>query len=109
MPTSKPLAPQCVPLANIPIGRPRQIVAVDIYEVPVSSGTTYIYWWCKCTAQNGRMQSSARDQTANRITEELIKLFATYDLPEILYSDQGRNFESAILSVVSILLTYCNC
>ena len=37
-----------------------------------------------------------RDQAANRITEELMKLFTTYGQPEILHSDQGQNFENAI-------------
>ena len=34
---TKPPAPQHVPLTNTPIGRPWQMVAVDILEVPVSS------------------------------------------------------------------------
>ena len=37
------------------------------------------------------------DQTAARITRELIKLFSVYAHPEIFHSDQGRNFESSIL------------
>ena len=60
-------------------------------------GTTDIYWWCKITSLKWADVIPLRDQTANRITEELMKLFATYGQPEILHSDQGRNFESAIL------------
>jgi len=37
------------------------------------------------------------DQTAKRITSELIHVFAKYGLPTTLHSDQGRNFESSIL------------
>ena len=40
------------------------------------------------------------DQTASRITTELIKFFCTYGPPQILHSDQGRNFESAIFTQV---------
>ena len=40
------------------------------------------------------------DQTASRITAELIKFFSTYGPPQILHSDQGRNFESAIFTQV---------
>ena len=38
-----------------------------------------------------------QNQTAVLITEELVKLCATYGLPEIVHSDQGRAFESTIL------------
>ena len=38
-----------------------------------------------------------RDQTAARITEELVKLFSTLGIPEVLHSDQGQNFESTVL------------
>ena len=37
------------------------------------------------------------DQTAVRITNELVKLFSMLGLPQIVHSDQGKNFESAIL------------
>ena len=40
------------------------------------------------------------DQSASRITTELIKFFCTYGPPQILHSDQGRNFESAIFTQV---------
>ena len=39
-------------------------------------------------------------QTASRITNELIKFSCTYGPPQILHSDQGRNFESAIFTQV---------
>ena len=37
------------------------------------------------------------NQSAERITKELIKVFSRYGIPDILHSDQGRNFESTIL------------
>ncbi|KAL5479651.1 hypothetical protein EMCRGX_G023202 [Ephydatia muelleri] len=37
------------------------------------------------------------DQTAIRVTAEQVKLFCTYGIPEIVHSDQGRNFESSII------------
>ena len=94
---TKPPAPQQVPLTNVPIGRPWQMVAVDILEVPVSSRNhryllvvqDYFTKWADAVPM--------QDQTASRITEELVKLFATYGQPESLHSDQGRNFESTIL------------
>ena len=37
------------------------------------------------------------DQTAVRITNALVMLFAMLGLPRIVYSDQGQNFESTTL------------
>lgn len=34
---------------------------------------------------------SLPDQTAEHITEELVRLFSTMGIPDILHSDQGRN------------------
>ena len=94
---TKPPAPQRVPLTNTPIGRPWQMVAVDILEVPVSSRNNRYLLVVQDYFTKWADAIPLRDQTANRITEELMKLFATYGQPEILHSDQGRNFESAIL------------
>ena len=38
------------------------------------------------------------NQTAPRITTKLIKFFSTYGPPQVLHSDQGRNFESAMFT-----------
>lgn len=94
---SKLPMPQRAPLTNTPIGRPWQMVAVDVLEVPVSANNNryllvvqdYFTKWAEAIPMP--------DQTASRITEQLIKMFATFGQPEILHSDQGRNFESAIL------------
>ena len=75
------------------------MIAVDILEVPRSLKNNryllvvqdYFTKWVEAIP--------LPDQTANPITRELTKLFSTYGQPEILHSDQGRNFESAILSL----------
>lgn len=92
--------PQRAPLMNMPIGQPWQMVAVDILKVPLSTNNNpyllviqdYFTKWADAIP--------IPDQTATRITEELIKLFSVYGQPAILHSDQGRNFESAILAQV---------
>ena len=38
------------------------------------------------------------DQTAEQVVAELIKLFTTYGIPDVLHSDQGHNFESSLLT-----------
>ena len=37
------------------------------------------------------------DQTAVCITNELVKLFSMLGLPQIVHSDQGKNFEITVL------------
>ena len=94
---SKLPRPTRAPLVSVPIGNPWQMVAVDILEVPVScKGHRYLlvvqdYFtkWADATP--------LRNQTAATITQELTKLFSVMGLPEILHSDQGRNFESTLL------------
>ena len=82
---------------NMPVGRPWEMIAVDILQVPVSSNNNryllviqdYFTKWVEAIP--------LPDQTAKRITSELVHVFAKYGLPTTLHSDQGRNFESSIL------------
>ena len=82
------------PTTNIPIGRPWQMIAIDILEVPVSTKNSryllVIQDYCTKWADARLLP----DQTAIRITAEL---FCTYGISEIVRSDQGRNFESSIV------------
>ena len=95
---SKLSRPQRAPLTNMPIGLLWQMIAVDILAVPLSTNNNryllviqdYFTKWVEAVP--------LPDQTAARITGELVKLFSTYGHPEILHSDQGRNFESSILA-----------
>ena len=87
--TSKPPAPQKVPLISVPIGKPWEMVAVDILQVPTSYQNhsyilviqDYFTKWAEAIP--------LPNQTAATITRELVKVFSNYGLPEILHSDQG--------------------
>ena len=91
--TTSPRAPLC----NIPIGKPWEMIAVDVLEVPVSKSNNryllvvqdYFTKWVEAIPMP--------DQTSLRISTELVKLFSMFGCPSILHSDQGRNFESTIL------------
>ena len=93
MPTRAPLEP-------VPIGRPWQMIAVGILEVPTSYQQNryllviqdYFTKWAEAVP--------LPDQTAERISKELVKVFTTFGMPEFLHSDQGRNFESSVLRQV---------
>ena len=85
-----PPAPEKAPLISMPIGRPWQMVSVDILEVPISSrGNRYILviqdYFTKWP-----QAIPLKDQTASSITLELVQLFLTS--PEVIHSDHGQKF-----------------
>ena len=86
--SSKSPAPQKVPLISMPIGKPWEMVAVDILQVPTLCQNhryilviqDYFTKWAEAIP--------LPNQTAATITRELVKVFSNYGLPEILHSDQ---------------------
>ena len=94
---SKLPLPVRAPLKSTPIGKPWQMVAVDILSVPTScSGNKcllviqdYFTKWADAI--------SLPNQKAVTITNALVNLFAAMGLPDIVHSDQGQNFESTVL------------
>ena len=94
---SKPPAPQCAPMSSVPIGKPWQMVAADILEVPVSANNNcyllviqdYFTKWVEVVPMP--------DQAATRIVSAITKIFCSLGIPEVLHSDQGQNFESLLL------------
>ena len=94
---TKPPMPTHAPLTTVPIGGPWEMAAVDILQVPVSQHNNryllviqnYMTKWAEAIP--------IPDQTAERITKELIKAFSLSGIPDVLHSDQGKHFESTIL------------
>ena len=94
---SKLPLPCKAPMVNTPIGRPWQMIAVDVLKVPPSTCNNkyllviqdYFTKWADAIPMP--------DQTAVRIVRELTKVFSVMGLPQVLHSDQGANFESTIL------------
>ena len=87
---TKPPAPKEAPLISMPIGRPWQMVLVNILEVPISlRGNRYLlviqdYFtkWPGCIP--------LKDQTPSSITSELVELFSTFGIFEVIHSDKGQ-------------------
>lgn len=81
--------PSKAPLTSIPVGRPWEMIAVDVLQVPMSYQHNkyllvvqdYFTKWAEAIPMP--------DQTATRITRELIRIFAVLGMPNILHSDQG--------------------
>ena len=89
--------PQRASITNIPIGRPWQIIAVDILEVPVSVHNNRYLLVVQDYFTKWAVAIPMKDKTAEHITTELVKLFSTFGMPEIVHSDQCHDFESTIL------------
>ena len=93
-------APTPAPLTNVLIGGPWQMLAADILEVPVSRHHNryllvvmdYFTKWAEAIP--------LKDQTAASISEAVIKICCSFGVPDILHSDQGRNFESHLFHQV---------
>jgi len=81
----------------MPIGRPWQMVAVDILEVPLSFNKNRYLLVIQDYFSKWADAIPLPNQTADRITKELVKVFANYGMPDILHSDQGHYFKSRIL------------
>ena len=86
---SKPPVPPKAALMNIPFGRPWEMVAVDILQLPVSCHNNkyllviqdYFTKWAEALP--------LPDQTASRITRKLVEVFSRFGLPDNVHSDQG--------------------
>ena len=93
---AKPPLPLRAPLVNTPIGKPWQILVIDILEVPVSPNNNryllvimdYFTKWAEAVP--------LPDQKATSITKAIIKLCSSFGIPDVIHSDQGRNFESLL-------------
>ena len=76
-------------------GRPWEMLAVDVLEVPQSTAGNHYLLVVQDYFTKWAEVFPMPDQTAKRITNILISLCARMGLPRIIHSDQGRNFESA--------------
>ena len=85
-------APVRVPLSNILIGWPWQMVVVDVLEVPVSYNQNRYLLVIQDYFTKRDQAIPMQDQTAARITEKLVKVFSVLGIPDVLHSNQGQNF-----------------
>ena len=89
--------PTRTPLTSMPIGKPWQMVAVDILTVPVSTNGNKCILVIQDYFTKWADAIPLPNQSASTITSALLKLFSQMGMPDIIHSDQGRNFESALL------------
>ena len=89
--------PTRAPLTSMPIGKPWQMVAVDILTVPISTNGNKYLLVIQDYFTKWATTIPLPNQSAATITSALINLFSQMGMPDAVHSDQGRNFESAIL------------
>ena len=76
-------------MSSVPIGKPWQMVAADMLEVPISANNKlyllviqdYFTKWVE-------VEVPMPDQTATRIVSAITKIFCSPGIPEVLHSDQ---------------------
>ena len=90
-------APTKAPLVSLPVGRPWEMLAIDVLEVPLSTNGNHYLLVVQDYFTKWAEAFPMPDQTAKRITDVVVALCARMGLPRIIHSDQGRNFESTIL------------
>uniref|UniRef100_A0A5S6R425 RNA-directed DNA polymerase n=1 Tax=Trichuris muris TaxID=70415 RepID=A0A5S6R425_TRIMR len=100
------------PMQFSPIGRPWERLAVDVLQLPPSrTGKTYVL-----TVQDyftkWLVVRPISNQSAEVTVDTLLQIFTDFGPPQILHSDQGRNFESLLLkqlcSLFGIRKTRCS-
>ena len=89
--------PTRAPLLNTPLGRPLQMLQVDVLEVPISSQGNRYLLVIEDSFSNWLEAYPIKDQRAETITKLLTETFSRLGIPEFLHSDQGTNFESTLL------------
>jgi len=94
---SKLPLPNKAPMVNMPVGRPWQMIAVDVLKVPPSTRNNKYLLVIQDYFSKWADAIPMPDQTAARIARELTKVFSVMGLPQVVHSDQGANFESTIL------------
>ena len=98
---SKVIKRSAAPLEKIEASRPWQMVGVDVLKVPMSRNGNQYLLVAQDYFTKFPFAFAMPDQTADRIARTLVQnIFSVFGPPEILHSDQGRNFESTILRSV---------
>ena len=93
------------PLKTVSVGSPVEHIAIDVLgPLPVTeAGNKYIliianYFteWVEAF--------SLHNQEAKTVADKLNEVICQFGIPLIIYSDQGRNFESALFAELCLLL-----
>jgi hypothetical protein len=72
------------------------MVAIDILQVPVSTNNNKYLLVIQDYFTKWADAIPLQNQRAATISAEMVKVFCTYGIPDIVHSDQGQNFESTV-------------
>ena len=87
---SKLPMPPSAHMTNAPIGRPWQMLAVDVLEVHHVQQRKLISTGASRPFHKWTEPIPMPEETADRIAQVLIDIFSRFGIPAILHSDQGR-------------------
>ena len=88
-----------VPIGNLLADKPNEVVAMDFTLLEKASDGRECVLVITDVFSKYTIAVPTRDQTAQTTAKVLVReWFARYGVPERLHSDQGRNFESSLIS-----------
>ena len=76
------------------------MVAIDVLQVPLSTSDNRYLLVLQDYFTKWADTIPLLNQTANRISAEMVTFFCIYGPPLSIHSDQGHNFESTIFTQV---------
>lgn len=94
------------PLQSMRSGYPMQIVATDIVGPfpKTDSGNVYVLVAADCFTRWVEAYAIPNQEAVTVATKLVDEMFCRFSVPEQLHSDQGRQFESAVMQEVSRIL-----
>ena len=99
--------PPLLPMGHIPVTRPFQRVAIDLVEYKtISQGCKYVLSVIDHMTRFVIL-TAIENKTAEKVVRTLIeRVFSVFGVPDILHSDQGKEFENQLVKELQSVLGY---
>ena len=101
----KSLCPRRAPMGHVAVGRQWERVAMDLLDMSVTSskGNRYVLVMVDCFSR-WTEACPLPDKTAVSVTDAFFSnIVCKFDIPTVIHSDQGREFENKVMHELCIL------